>query len=320
LKNVRSIAAAQGCYGSFALIGDGTVMAWGWNIFRHFGTGSKDEYITAPESVRNLGGVSSVAAGVSHALALKKDGTVWAWGKNWYGQLGTGHRDIESRKPEDSDYPVEVSGLKNIKQISAGYFRSLARADDGAVWRWGGYGNSEFLFPIVYEADIPVKIEIHGKVISISSGGMHDVLLCDDGTVWTCGYNTHRQLGSNNVFNEVLDTPIKVQNLSEVKAVSAGGSFTLALKKDGTVWSWGCNENGELGIGEYDTETRIVLGDNKSVPAEVSILQDVVEIAAGGSHAMAVMGDGSIWAWGGNDEGQLGNFSDKKRCIPQKIM
>jgi alpha-tubulin suppressor-like RCC1 family protein len=148
---------------------------------------------------------------------------------------------------------------------------------------------------------------------------MHDVFLCEDGTVWACGYNTHRQLGSNHVFNEVLDVPVKVKNLAEVKAVSAGGDFTLALKNDGTVWAWGFNKNGELGNGSYDQETEMTLGDNKSEPVEVSMLQDVIEIAAGGSHAMAVTKDGGIWAWGSNDEGQLGNFTESKRCVPQRI-
>ena len=224
LKNVKSVTAASGCYGSYALLNDGTVWVWGWNIFRHLGTGSKDEYITAPEQVQNLGDVITVAAGVSHALALKKDGTVWAWGKNWYGQLGNGRGENEfrkTRKLEDDDFPSKIPGLKRIKQVSAGYFRSLALAEDGTVWRWGGYGNSEFLFPIVYGKNLPVQVEIPGKITAISAGGMHDVLLCEDGTVWTCGYNTMRQLGSNKVFNEVLDVPLQVENLTEVKAISA---------------------------------------------------------------------------------------------------
>ena len=319
LKNVKSIAAASGCYGSFALLNNGTVWAWGWNIFRHFGTGSKEEYIIAPEQVKNIGDVVSVAAGVSHTLALKKDGTVWSWGKNWYGQLGVGGRDIETRKSEDSDFPVEVPGLPKIKQISAGYFRSLALAEDGTVWRWGGYGNSESNYPIVYEADAPVQMKTPGKIIAISAGGMHDVLLCEDGTVWACGYNTLRQLGTNRVFNEVLDVPVKVENLSDVKAISAGGVFTLALKADGTVWAWGDNEHGELGNSTVDESSKMKSLDLKNEPVEVSMLQNVVEISAGNTHAMAVTNDGAIWAWGSNDEGQLGDFSENKRCVPQRI-
>jgi len=320
LKNVKSIAAASGCYGSYALLQDGTVWAWGWNVFQHLGTGSKEEYITAPEQVKNLHDVISISAGVSHALALKKDGTVWGWGRNWYGQLGNNRGDLENRKLEDNDFPSEVPDLKKIKQISAGYFHSLALAEDGTVWRWGGYGDSTFSFPIVYASNEPVPIEVSGKIIAISAGGMHNVLLCEDETVWACGYNTQRQLGSSRVFNEVLDVPVRVSNLSQVKAISAGGRFTLALKEDGTVWAWGCNENGELGNGSYDAKTEMTLGDDKSEPVEVSLLQDVVEIAAGGSHAMAVTRDGGIWAWGSNDEGQLGNFAESKRCAPQRIM
>ena len=113
---------------------------------------------------------------------------------------------------------------------------------------------------------------------------------------------------------------MQVGGLSEIKAISAGGGFSLALKKDGTVWAWGSNVNGELGIGSFATDSKLVgLGYNIE-PVEVSILQDVVEISAGGTHAMAVTGDGGVWAWGGNDEGQLGDFADGKRCIPHRIM
>jgi len=177
-----------------------------------------------------------------------------------------------------------------------------------------------FNFPIVYESDVPVQIKTSEKIAAISAGGMHDVLLCIDGTVLTCGYNTQRQLGSNHVFNEVLDIPVRVKGLSEVTAISAGGSFSLALRTDGTVWAWGCNENGELGNGSTDIKTEMTLGDNRNGPVEIAILQDVVEIAAGGSHALAVTSDGGIWAWGSNDEGQLGNLADNKQCVPQRIM
>lgn len=320
LKDVKSIAAASGCYRSFALLDDGTVWTWGWNIFQHLGTGSKDEYIMRPEKVQNLGDVVSVSAGVSHALALKKDGSVWAWGRNWYGQLGNSQVNSEYRGYEDNDAPASIPGLDHIRQISAGYFHSLALAEDGSVWRWGGYGDSTFRFPIVYATNTPVQIKAPGRIIAISAGGMHDVLLSEDGSVWACGYNTLRQLGNSSVFNEVLDSPVQVRKLSDVKAISAGGGFTLALKNDGTVWAWGCNENGELGNGVFDAKTEMNLNDQRNEPIEVSMLQDVIEIAAGGSHAMAITRDGSIWAWGSNDEGQLGVFSESKRCVPQKII
>ena len=283
-----------------------------FNAEHENGTGSKDEYIISPEIVQNIGGIVSVSAGVSHALALKKDGTVWAWGKNWYGQLGDGSKN-------DPEYPIEVKGLKKIKEISAGFFHSLALAEDGTVWRWGGYGDSTTNFPIVYAVNKPVEIQAPGKVIAVSAGGMYNVLLCDDGTVWACGYNTQRQLGTNRVFNEVLDVPVQVEILSEIKAISAGGGFTLALKKDGTVWAWGNNESGVFGNGTFATDVKMKNLDIKNEPVEVSMLQNVVEISAGGSHAMAVTSDGGVWVWGSNDEGQLGDFADNKRCVPQRV-
>jgi len=149
---------------------------------------------------------------------------------------------------------------------------------------------------------------------------MHDLFLFEDGSVWACGYNTLRQLGSNHVYNEILEVPVRVKGISDIKAISAGGAFSLALKQDSTVWAWGCNEHGELGTGSFDESSKMISLDLKNEPIEVSMLRDVVEISAGNSHAMAVTADGGIWAWGENDEGQLSDFYENKRAIPQRIM
>ena len=149
---------------------------------------------------------------------------------------------------------------------------------------------------------------------------MHDLFLYEDGAVWACGYNTLRQLGANHVFNEILDVPVRVEGLSEVKTISAGGVFSLALKQDGSVLAWGCNEHGELGTGSSDESSKMTAIDMKNEPVEVPMLRDVVEISAGNTHAMAVTSDGGIWTWGENDEGQLGDFYGNERSVPQRIM
>ena len=133
------------------------------------------------------------------------------------------------------------------------------------------------------------------------------------------GWNIFRHLGTG-LGDEYITSPEQVKNIGDVISVSAGVSHALALKNDGSVWAWGCNKNGELGNGSTDIKTEMTLGDNRNGPVEIAILQDVVEIAAGGSHALAVTSDGGIWAWGSNDEGQLGNLADNKQCVPQRIM
>jgi len=319
LTGVKSAATTAGCYGSFALLEDGSVWAWGWNVFKHLGTGSDEEYIFTPEQVRGITGAAAVAAGVAHALALTEGGSVYAWGRNWYGQLGNGVSHGADRKYEDSDYPAEIKSLNEIVQISAGFFHSLALCADGTAWRWGGYGDSRFTFPIAYETNKPAKIKIKGRVRAISAGGMHSLFLMHDGTVWACGYNTLRQLGTNKVYNEIIDAPVQVGGLTDIIKISAGGGFSLALKKDGSVWAWGCNANGEHGSGVINPKTEMELNDLKSEPVRVSVLQNAVDVAAGGSHAMAVTEDGGVWIWGNNDEGQLGDNTKANDSVPRRI-
>lgn len=315
LGNISSMAGATGHDSALAVLNDGTVWAWGWNEFRHLGTGIDEDYLEVAQPVHQIKDVLSASIGVAHILAVKKDGSCWAWGKNWYGQLGT----VDSSERPDSDFPVQVPGLSGIKQVSAGYFYSMALSEDGSVYRWGGYGNSEYNWPITNRVNIPVKMELPIPITAISAGGMHSVMLATDGTVWVCGYNTHRQLGTDSIYNEVVEKPLQVKGLTDVIAISAGGDFTLALKADGTVWAWGLNDKGQLGNGEID-ETRINLGDKKSKPTQVIISEKVTEITAGGSHAIAKTEAGNLWIWGSNDAGQLGNENSEIKCLPEKFL
>ena len=311
---ILSMTAATGHDSALAVLTDGSVWAWGWNDFRHLGTGIDEDYLAAAKPVHHITDVSAVSTGVAHTLALKSDGSCWAWGKNWYGQLGA----AVSSELAESDFPIEIPNLSKIKQVSAGYFHSMALAEDGSVYRWGGYGNSEYSCPITNRVDIPVKMEIPITITAISAGGMHSAMLASDGTVWVCGYNTHRQLGTDGIYNEVVEKPLQVKCLTDIIAISAGGDFTLALKSDGSCWAWGLNDKGQLGNGEID-ESRISLDDGKSKPTKVDIPEIVIEMTAGGSHAIARTKDGNLWIWGNNDEGQLGNKNSSIRCVPEKI-
>ena len=248
------------------------------------------------QAVQVLSGVKAVAAHF-HTLALKQDGTVWAWGRNGSGQLGDG-TTIERQVPK------QVAGLSNIVQVAASSFGSLALGGDGTVWVWGsvpgglaGDGISRDQFGPEVLHLVPTQVLID-KVIAIAGGGPEPSLaLRADGTVWTWGANP---------------TPAQIPGLDQIVAInSTADGWAFALKTDGTVWAWGSNQQGQLGL----SGPAFV-----SNPTQVPGLSDIIAISTARWQTIAVRRDGVVFAWGRNDNGELGDGGVQSRSEPRPVV
>jgi alpha-tubulin suppressor-like RCC1 family protein len=263
LSNV--IAVAAGKYHSLAVTQAGEVWAWGNNAHRQLGNNSSDAALepvqvvierpgddTRPVTFPPLTGVIAVATSEVHSMALKSDGTVWAWGKNQYGQLGTGNTF-------DSATAQQVPGLTEVKTIVAGGYDStpvttgtaytLAQRHNGTWWGWGNNAKCQLGEAAWEEQTTPmqlVNLSNLGELQVLAGGGAHGVALLADGRVSTWGDNLHGQLGDG-TSNRVC-TPLMV-DIDEVETISAGETHTLVTQRDGTVWAWGGNQYGQLGNG-----------------------------------------------------------------------
>ncbi|HLM46279.1 MAG TPA: RCC1 repeat-containing protein, partial [Myxococcaceae bacterium] len=290
--------------------------------------------------------VVAVSAGhFNFSLALRRDGTVWAWGANEHGQLGD-----ESPFPRRS--PAPVMGVTHAVAVAAGRVGSLVLRKDGTLWAWGtdlngtlGTGTS------IVGPRPPSPVLGLSSTAAISAGASHSLALRGDGTVWSWGDNSNGQLSVGN--GSLMDryAPVRVVGVTDIQALfsSPTANHTLALRGDGTVWAWGENMFGQLGDGEWGfinvpparvaglTDVkRLAAGQFNSLalrgdgtvwtwgynmvgffpndpmnqfhaPVQVQGLGDVVDVATSGRHALAVREDGTVWAWGGNGFGQLGN-------------
>jgi alpha-tubulin suppressor-like RCC1 family protein len=219
--------------------------------------------------------VVGVAAGYNFSLALKSNGTVWGWGLNYtYGVLGDGTFKV---------YPlgtiVQAKGLTDIVAIDAGMRHSLALKSDGTVWAWGLDRETQLGDASTDNLNIPTKVIGLDNIIAIAGGLNHTLALKSDGTVWACGRNLEGELGRGN-FNLTLSFVNQVINLTDVVAIAAGSTHNLALKADGTVWAWGANSNGQLGN---------ITVDSSSIPVQVNGITKVVAIAAGGRQSLALV-------------------------------
>jgi len=272
---------------TLALTNDGTVWAWGKNDHGQLGDGTTINK-GFPVQVKNIIDVKYIATGDAHNLALKKDGTVWAWGKNDYGQIGDG-------TTTDRKTPVEITGINNVKSISAGDFHSFALKEDSTVWGWGcnrfqKLGAHDPVRNMSYSST-PVKItHCTNNVILLSAGSEHNLALKEDGTVWAVGNNKYGQIGSSEHISwSRVDGFAQTTGIDNVKLLSAGYEYNLALKEDGTVWSWGLNNYGQLGDGTTS---------NRNTPVQVTGLDNVKFISANLYNSVALKEDGTVWVWG----------------------
>jgi len=286
---------------NLALKTDGTVWAWGDNAYGQLGDGTTSTESAIPVQVAGLTGVTAIAAGGYHSLALKNDGTVWAWGYNFYGQLGAG-------TTTDSAIPVQVAGLTGVTAVAADDYHSLALKNDGTVWAWGNNAYGSLGDGTTTNSATPVQVAGLSGANAIAAGFYHSLALKNDGTVWTWGNNFYGQLGDGTTTNSA--TPVQVAGLAGATAVAAGDLHSLALKNDGTVWAWGINAYGPLGNG---TTT------NSATPVQVAGLTGATAVAADDYHSLALKNDGTVWAWGRNSFGELGDGTTTDSATPVQV-
>ncbi len=305
--------------------------AWGYNVDGQLGDNtttsrSTPVQVLGPGGTGTLSGVAAVAGGTDDSLAVKSDGSVWAWGANAFGELGDNTTTSRST-------PVQVLGpggtgtLSGVVAIAAGDEYSVAVKSDGSVWDWGLNEFGELGDNTKTDSSTPVQVLGPGGtgtlsgVAAIAAGADHSLALKSDGSVWAWGANAFGQLGDNTKTSR--STPVQVLGpggtgtLSGVVAIAAGEDHSLAVKSDGSVWAWGYNVDGALG----DNTTT-----NSSTPVQVlgpggtGTLSGVVAVAAGSFYSLALKSDGSVWAWGSNPNGELGDDMPYNSSTPVQVL
>jgi alpha-tubulin suppressor-like RCC1 family protein len=272
--------------------GDGSAWCWGRNDKGQLGTGDSTSSLT-PVRIPDLTNIEDVSAGWgNHSCALGLDGTVWCWGENPNGELGTGDQN-------SSLVPLQVPGLANVAAVSLGKDHTCVLKDDGTIWCWGANDKGQLGIDVGdIESLIPMQVVNLTDVEALSAGKEHNCATTSDGSLYCWGENMHRQTDPNDpgdVFAPVANT-----GLTNVEKVSAGGRDTCALLSDQTVWCWGDNDRGQVGMGsESDWEP----------PTQVVGLTGVSAVHTGESVACALLSDQTVWCWGENNRGQLGNDS-----------
>ncbi|MFI5218321.1 MAG: T9SS type A sorting domain-containing protein [Bacteroidia bacterium] len=324
LTNLITVSA--GWEHSLALKNDGTMWAWGYNGFGQLGDGSTADKWN-PVQVNILTNVSAISRGHlhTHSLAAKSDGTAWAWGRNLNGQLGDG-TNINKSNPVQVHGAGNVGFLTGITAVAGGHDYSLALKNDSTVWSWGANSFGQLGINTTITVDYPFQVHGTGNVgfladiISIAVGDWSSLALKSDSTLWAWGYNGGGRLGDNTTINRY--TPVQVMGpggagfLTGITVIAAGESHFIALRYDGSVWAWGRNADAQVGD---STNTDRWTPEQVHGPGNVGFLANIVAISGGARHSVALKNDGTLWAWGDNSNGQLGDGTYIDRWIPVQV-
>ena len=322
-----------------------------WSISPDKGSqlGRESTTITPPDSASRGIRFNQVSGGKDYdhgfSLAVSSDGNAYAWGDNWYGQLGdgTGNRQttpVRVKTPDRSTYPDLPADFTYL-QVSAGTYHSLALGSDGNAYAWG-YNNYGQLGDGTYTTRYtPVRVKTPDRntypdlpkdftYLQVSAGYYHSLAVGSDGNVYAWGNNGNGRLGDGTTTQR--NTPVRVKTpdrstYPDLPAdftylqVSAGTSHSLALGSDGNAYAWGYNSNGQLGDGtssSRNTPVRVKTPDRKTypdLPADFTYLQ----VSAGTYHSLALGSDGNVYAWGNNGNGQLGDGTSSYRYTPVRV-
>jgi len=293
-----TISAGDG--NSFAITQDGQLWGWGFNgAYRVLGDGSSQEKFVP---VKILDSVVSVATGTNQrrTMAMRTDGSLWEWGIDSFSE----------------SFRVNTTPVKKWDSVASAAPSSPTYIiqNDGSLWSSGrrdfiGLGEGIDSVPLTRLMD---------SVVSVSSSGHHTMVIKTDGSLWGWGDNYYGSIGDGGSgISARRYTPVKI--MDSVVSVSAGSGHTAAITTDGSLWVWGRNNNGQVGNGKSghrDDFNRTP--EHSSTPEK--IMDSVVSVSAGGEHTMAIKTDGSLWGWGGNDDGQVGNGTTTNQLTPIKIM
>ena len=296
---------------------DGTLWSWGYNQFGELGQNSRTLYsspIQIPGTTWATGSRSW-----KNMFGVKTDGTLWVWGANENGQLGINNTTKYSS-------PVQVPGTTwstNQDHISAQNRKTYAIKTDGTMWAWGyeNRGSLGLNGSVAHGGRISSPAQIPGSTWSkLALGGMDAetygtdcmAAIRTDGTLWVWGNNESGALGLNAPANSQYSSPVQLPGTNWSEVVKSHGRSMMAIKTDGTLWGWGRNENGQLGLNESPGSP-----SHRSSPTQIP--GTTWNSITSGTHTLATKTDGTLWTWGKNNHGGLGQNSTVYRSSPVQV-
>jgi alpha-tubulin suppressor-like RCC1 family protein len=287
-----------------AIKNNGTLWAWGKNTVAQLGVGNNSNRYSSPVQVGSLSNWKSVATGQNASYGISNDGTLWSWGGNAQGQLGVNHRS-------DAQTPIQIGALTNWLSATAGNLYAAAIKTDGTLWAWGTNGAGQLGLGNTSSYSSPVQMGSFTGWTQISAGGSTTAGITGSNQLLVWGSGGAGQLGNSTTSNSSSPVQVGSSLVWQQVSVAWNGGVIGAIKNDGTLWMWGDNTDGQVGNGST--------GNKYSSPIQVGALTNWKYVSCGSNHTVALKTDNTIWAWGGNVNGQLGNGNTTSYSSPIQV-
>ena len=286
----------------YAILEDGSLYSWGENSYGQLGVGDEVNKNT-PTKVNLPGKIKELITTGSSVYALMEDSSLYSWSENSDGQLGVGDK-INKNTPTIVNLPGKIKKL--ITSSSASY----AILEDGSLYAWGYNGYGQLGVGDEVNKNTPTKVNLPSKIKELITTGLSVYALMEDSSLYSWGENNSGELGVGDEVNK--NTPTKVNLPGKIKELitTTNGSSVYALMEDSSLYSWGYNSYGQLGVGDEV---------NKNTPTKVNLPGKIKKLITSSSASYAILEDGSLYAWGYNYYGELGVGSNEDKNTPTKV-
>lgn len=298
------VSCAGGLDSSIACKSDGTLWNWGLNTNGQLGDNTTANRSSPVQTITFASNWKSVGAGNNTHYGIKTDGTLWCWGLNTQGQLGD--NTVTHRSS-----PVQTVATGTNWKFVCGSAHVLSLKTDGTLWGWGTNGQGQLGLNNVTNRSSPIQtVTFATNWKQCDAGYQFSGAVKNDGTLWMWGSGGSGKLGNNATTNR--SSPVQTVTFSsDWKQVACGNAFAGAIKTDGSLWMWGNNAVGQLGTNDLV---------HRSSPIQtIAYGNNWRQLACGGSYAFATKTDGTLWSWGANSFGYLGDNTNVSKSSPVQV-